>query len=320
LKEASTFPFLRNDIDFKDGFLLRLPHVGKHRHAARLLSVEAVLAATTDDGARAGEALIALFQNAIHLADEPLLIPLLATIAIENIGLITLERILSETDLTFETIALLEEQLLTLEQRQRLKNALQGELLNGIELYQRLSSDAQFRNSLLEDIPAVFGLRFYQLSGLMAKDRFGYLEMMADYIDLAELSPSRILQIGLPTEASSFNPLKGEMLQPVMVPSINRIFKVSIRSTTFLRAAQIALAAERFRLATGRFPEDLNELVPDYLEKLPIDPFNPAGNFEWIRENSLYFVRSQGSFESSGKIIQIEFRLRDSTYTNDSNG
>ena len=38
--------------------------------------------------------------------------------------------------------------------------------------------------------------------------------------------------------------------------------------------ALAALAAERFRLAHKRWPKDLQELCPAYLEEVPIDPFD----------------------------------------------
>ena len=39
------------------------------------------------------------------------------------------------------------------------------------------------------------------------------------------------------------------------------------------RLAIVALVLERFRLATGKLPENLEQLVPKYLESVPIDPF-----------------------------------------------
>src|SRR5439155_22126196 len=40
------------------------------------------------------------------------------------------------------------------------------------------------------------------------------------------------------------------------------------------RAAVVALAAERFRQAEGRWPTSLDELVPQYLAAVPRDPFD----------------------------------------------
>src|SRR5262249_8608825 len=42
----------------------------------------------------------------------------------------------------------------------------------------------------------------------------------------------------------------------------------------FLRCGVTAVAAERYRLAHGRWPERLQDLVPDYLSKVPMDLFD----------------------------------------------
>jgi len=41
-----------------------------------------------------------------------------------------------------------------------------------------------------------------------------------------------------------------------------------------IRLATTAIAVERFRLACGRLPENLNELVPQFLSAVPADPFS----------------------------------------------
>lgn len=45
------------------------------------------------------------------------------------------------------------------------------------------------------------------------------------------------------------------------------------RACARIDLARVALAVERYRLATGKLPEQLDELVPRYLERVPIDPF-----------------------------------------------
>ena len=41
-----------------------------------------------------------------------------------------------------------------------------------------------------------------------------------------------------------------------------------------LRSAAVGVACERFRLAKGRWPTELEELVPHFLDQLPADPFD----------------------------------------------
>ena len=47
-----------------------------------------------------------------------------------------------------------------------------------------------------------------------------------------------------------------------------------LRTIAQLRTARVALAIERYRLASGRLPDALTDLVPTYLDAVPIDPFD----------------------------------------------
>ncbi len=46
------------------------------------------------------------------------------------------------------------------------------------------------------------------------------------------------------------------------------------RSDAHLRSTLVALAAERYRLAEGKWPDSLDALVPTYLPKVPADPYD----------------------------------------------
>jgi hypothetical protein len=57
-------------------------------------------------------------------------------------------------------------------------------------------------------------------------------------------------------------------------PNFDRGLLAVARNEAMRRLAVTALGLERFRLNTGRLPETLEELVPDYLEAVPVDPFD----------------------------------------------
>ena len=63
-------------------------------------------------------------------------------------------------------------------------------------------------------------------------------------------------------------------LSNVLLASLSRALDITTRSQAEITCARVALAAERYRRATGDFPEMLDRLVPDYLEELPHDPFD----------------------------------------------
>ena len=60
----------------------------------------------------------------------------------------------------------------------------------------------------------------------------------------------------------------------MVMPALGRVADMQAKSTAMLTCAGVALAVERYRLAQGKLPEELEELVPDYLSTLPIDPFD----------------------------------------------
>jgi hypothetical protein len=63
------------------------------------------------------------------------------------------------------------------------------------------------------------------------------------------------------------------------------------------RLALVALALERFRLKSGSLPRTLEELLPEYLETVPVDPFDgrPMGYELQPQESfTLHFLGSDG--------------------------
>ncbi len=58
------------------------------------------------------------------------------------------------------------------------------------------------------------------------------------------------------------------------IPALSRVAQLDLRAHAHLDLAQTALALERYRLATGKLPQQLQDLVPQYLAQVPTDPFD----------------------------------------------
>jgi hypothetical protein len=58
-----------------------------------------------------------------------------------------------------------------------------------------------------------------------------------------------------------------------LLPGMDAFAAVALHSRTYLGLARTALAAERFRLANGQWPETLADLAPSWIDPIPIDPF-----------------------------------------------
>jgi hypothetical protein len=79
------------------------------------------------------------------------------------------------------------------------------------------------------------------------------------------------------------------------------------RSRTELRCAAAALAAERFRLKHGRWPESLAELTPGFLQKIPNDPYAPAPlKLRKTEDGLVIYSVGPNSQDDGGKIFPRE--------------
>jgi hypothetical protein len=61
-----------------------------------------------------------------------------------------------------------------------------------------------------------------------------------------------------------------------------------------LRCAIVMLAAERYRLEHGKWPETIAELVPQFLDSVPLDPFD-GQPLRWRRREGGMVVYSIGN-------------------------
>ena len=67
------------------------------------------------------------------------------------------------------------------------------------------------------------------------------------------------------------------MLSWMLLPSLSRAVQFHFRALTSRRLAATGLAIRLYEIDHGHRPHTLNELVPDYLPAIPLDPFSPDG-------------------------------------------
>ncbi|NCD22892.1 MAG: hypothetical protein EOL90_08145 [Spartobacteria bacterium] len=68
----------------------------------------------------------------------------------------------------------------------------------------------------------------------------------------------------------------GEFFRRVVVVPARQTLETKCRAESLLAGAKLAVACHRFERERGRFPETLAELVPEYLDALPRDPYDGA--------------------------------------------
>ena len=79
------------------------------------------------------------------------------------------------------------------------------------------------------------------------------------------------------------------------------------RNEATIRAADAALAIEQFSRKNGRLPDKLDELLPEFLDKVPIDPFDGKPLRYAVRED-VYVIYSIGTdrVDDGGRILEEE--------------
>ena len=68
------------------------------------------------------------------------------------------------------------------------------------------------------------------------------------------------------------------ILSQILMPALDRADEASWRVRTQFDLAMTGVAVERYRLATGQFPETLDALVPEFMNAVLIDKFDPDGH------------------------------------------
>lgn len=94
------------------------------------------------------------------------------------------------------------------------------------------------------------------------------------FIDAAQLS--------LDERNVEFKAIIGDLLEDaspwnvyiISFPANVKVAEIDMRVIGTLRCAEIALAVERYRLRYDSLPESLDALIPEFMEAIPLEPFD----------------------------------------------
>jgi hypothetical protein len=289
LQEAAAHTGVRLSLHWDKDSEAQAPYLPEFREASFLLQVNAVLAAQDGDGNEAGESLLAMLRIAGIFAADPFTYS-------QGMRMSILSTFHSALSHVLQSTALPEEQLAPLVAACRYHDS--TEPLVRALMCMRSESDWLFTHPeinnikmrVVEDIVrggtgSVYKL--LRLTGFSAYDQARFLAEITQQLDPcriafeAWLSPATTPeQIVLgPRYVSGVPRISDELRREVT------LFEVSYGNTLArLRCDYVALAVERFRLAHRRLPLSPVELVPDFLDRLPLDPFDGQPMHYVVRE------------------------------------
>ena len=208
------------------------------------------------------------------LSKEPILVSYLVRIACQALAVSTVEHVINRTEFTDKQLADLSQTLVNAEDPSAVTRAFAGERCAGVSIFTKPAAQVPRMVGGSSSPLSVVAITLYKFSGLSDMDASIYLDLMNDYIKAIQLPPPQRQEATDAVDARFDKTSRIHVLLHVMMPALSRCTTIDIRAIAQLRTAQAGLAIERYRLAAGKLPDTLAELMPTYLDTVPKDPFD----------------------------------------------
>jgi hypothetical protein len=299
--EALELPRCRYPVDFSPGLNTLLSHLRALGELGRIAEFRSLLALDSKQPDDAISSIANMLGMARTLDDEPNQISQLVHGKLINMATTTLEYCLNTHGLSETSLVNLSPSFAAVRQTNLMARVFIGERAESIPYFQSRSAWVMKNgDELIADPPPV---KFWIL-GVNARDLVFYLKVMDTNIAFASLPFPRN-----PNTISNFSDEVFDKIEQhpyaslhyhhpfefsaTFLPSIQILLKLEAEYAANLRLATTALAVERFRLAHGKLPEKLDELVPQFLSAVPLDPFD-GQPLRYHRLNKGYVIYSIG--------------------------
>jgi hypothetical protein len=280
------------DLSFEDYHLSReLNHLDRCRQVAKLLWLDAVLRAEERRAQAALASSRCLVIAGRSIGDEPGVIAQVSRNACRQLAVKGVERTLAQGQAAEDDLAAMQ-QLFQDEQAQNtLLMALRGErafrnrVMSWVDDRDLEQLDQGSRGIGLGGIsrehPWLNAACHWFMVGWLKENHAVMLELSTEAVEAAKLpvddQVARLKPLHRKAQAMQYEigwPPYRYAYGATSTWGMFRIAETFATSRAELRCAIAALAAERFRLAHGRWPNTLDELVPRSLAAVPLDPFD----------------------------------------------
>jgi hypothetical protein len=309
LHEAARLEESRYPINLKMGFKAPVTHLAQVRAMTQTLRYDAMLHAANQETGKAVNSVETSFALARTLRNEPLLISELVRISCVAISLLEVERLLSDLKLDEAQLEVLGRRLEEAEAdgRRALFRAMAGERGGAIEEFLATWPGVAVGNTVSTQNIAIGALK---VLGVRDRDLRLYLEMMEKSVSVSTNDFPEMLIAGERAEQefvtrTSHGLGRFAVMTRMVIPAVNRAYIKEVALATRLRAARVAIAVEKFRLAhNGVLPRALADLVPDILQKPVVDPvFSKSFDYERGPTNAFQVVGNKPTNILSSPIV-----------------
>ncbi|MBC8871137.1 MAG: hypothetical protein H8E44_17055 [Planctomycetes bacterium] len=263
----------RYDLNFEDGFAMLLEHVQTLRGAARMLSLEAHVRAHRGDAHGAAESVHAINMLGKSLEREPVMVSQLVRIAVGGVSTDLFRRLLPHVEFSDADLQRLSKDYRTARYNEGFRRSLLGERTIGIQAFLNPAGDEALGGELGPAAGHMLHLNRHE-------DLCQYLALMEKMLAAAQKptpqARKELAQVKQDLAAVTSSPLNRVRypLSTLLLPALDAALEAAARANGLNDSAMTAIAIERYRRDRGRIPDDLQQLVPDFLPAVPTDPYD----------------------------------------------
>ncbi len=317
-KEAVKLPRCRYPIDLSWGAATLLPHLAKLKQLSLLAEYRTLL--DTNDSAVDISTIIGMART---LDTEPVIVSKMVRISMLTMAKTAVERRLNSGTLEDADLNHLGQMFTEATKTNQVANGLIGERAAFMRYFRmsfaeikKLANDSD-ETSSEQSGPPLPGPQpfFFKLTGFFERDLRFYLQGMETNISLAMTFPKNVSMIAnVDEQISQTSQHNYYILSAMLLPALGNAIVKEANNLAQVRTAQAALAVERFRLARGKLPEKLDELVPQFLPTVPADPFD-GQSLRYHRLAKGYVIYSVGSdgHDDGGREKPADWKSSDKT-------
>ena len=289
-------------LDYSKGFELSLPHLPAMANTSKVLQGRAQAELATGRPENAFQDVQTILALARAAGSSPFLITVLVESSILDRASQVINDGLERHAWTDAQLADLSSELSRIDLLARLSEGLRGERASFLQF------DVSRTDLLtLQGLPDTRTLRLQNAAlraawaiwpaGWVNEDKAAYIGTIQRYIDAVKQPrelPSTLAEIEAARAGSSvWNKIRNPLSYQT-IPAIMSAAKRIAATQTILRSLATACAVERYRMARGRLPATLEDLVPVFLPSIPTDPLTGKPLCYKPSENSSYLIYGTG--------------------------
>jgi hypothetical protein len=280
-RAAAALPGSRYPLVLSQYPVTNIQHLADIKSAAQLLRLQTLVAAQQGESRESAEAITRIFAAARSLETEPLLLSQLVRFALDMIAAQSLQCALNRTFFLDVELAEIQAAASRADDHKSLRLAMLGERASFITFVRdpqkALAPGPPIAPTGVEGaIAEVFLWPMARAVGFWQRDlRFGIDALTTNILFASMPSPQRFYS-ATNSEAIAEQAASGRyILTALLLPALQKAFQRDALHSAHIRNAVVALAVERFRIAnTGKLPDSISALVPEYLREVPIDPYD----------------------------------------------